>query len=208
MPTAALILTAGRSQRMLRPKAWLRLGGETLLARLVHQAQRGGCDRVVIVAGAEADRTLVSRVEITERLSAADGALADGLDIVIGHPDGQTIDSIRAGLESIPEDHAVLLWPIDHPFADAALVAQLMAALDGAPDRIALPTADGKRGHPILLSPDVARELLTPAADQGARSVVRRDPARVLTVDAADRRVVASMNTPDEARTLGVELDD
>ncbi|MEE8409452.1 MAG: nucleotidyltransferase family protein [Myxococcota bacterium] len=208
MKAAALILTAGRSRRMGQPKAWLRLNGETLLERLVRETRRGGCATVVVVAGADTDRSLASRVEIGERLTGSAEALADGIAIVIGCPDKQPIDSIRAGLAHIPANHAVLLWPIDHPFADAELVARLVRALGEESNRIAVPTAGGKRGHPILMSPDVAHELLTPAADDGARDVVRRDPGRVVTVDAADPRVLWSLNTPDEARALGIEPGD
>jgi len=49
---AAIVLAAGASTRMGKPKPLLRLRGETLLARAVRAAREGGCAPVfVVVAG-------------------------------------------------------------------------------------------------------------------------------------------------------------
>jgi CTP:molybdopterin cytidylyltransferase MocA len=199
MTVAALVLAAGRSQRMGHPKAWLRLDGETLLARIVRTARGAGISPVVVVIGHETDSMLVNRRDAQTRLPHGAATL------VVGRPDASQIDSIRAGLTAMPNDAAVLLWPVDHPFAQTDLVSRLVAALE-RPDQVVLPLADGRRGHPILLGPTVVAELGSPAADQGADRIVRRAPERIVTVAAGDPHVAASLNTPDDAAALGIVL--
>lgn len=202
-PLSALILTAGRSSRMGSPKAWLRLAGQTLLERVVTTAQAGGAANVVIVVGSEddPDPNLVSRQQIRQRLAAH---LGPQLEIVIGCPQAHPIDSIRKGLARVPDGHHVLLWPVDHPFADATLVRQLARA--ATLDSIVVPMAKGRRGHPILVGARVAPELAAPISDAGAHHVVRRDPSRIIAVSASDERVARDLDTSEDARVLGISI--
>lgn len=199
MTVAALILAAGRSTRMGQPKAWLRFGGEALLSRVVRIARSVGISPLVVVVGAEADPALVSRRDVEARLP--DGTVTP----VVGRPDGTQIDSIRAGLGAIPKDAAVLLWPVDHPFAERNLVMALIEALE-RPDQIILPVAAARRGHPILLGASAAAELFSPLANEGADRVVRRSAARIVEIATTDARLAAALNTPQDAALLGVEL--
>lgn len=190
---------------MGQAKAWLQLSGETLLQRLVRLSAEAGAMAVVVVAAGhdEDDPQLLSRMDVAMRVEAPGDTR---LSVALGAPDAELIDSIRAGLELIPEGADVLLWPVDAPFADAALLSQLLAALGGDAERIAVPVVEGKRGHPVLLGSKVAAELTTEVANEGAHHVVRRDDARVVEVPATDPRLVRDLNTPADARDLGVTL--
>jgi molybdenum cofactor cytidylyltransferase len=199
MPATALVLAAGRSRRMGNPKALLRLAGVPLVRHVVEVALAGGCEAAVVVCGAEEDATLADIARLTPLLAGT------GARLIVGVPDGHPIDSLRRGLTDVSAGHAILLWPVDHPFADAALVATLLARLEGRADRIVVPTCGGAWGHPVLLGPATRAELVSPLADLGANRVVQRDLARVVVVRAADPRVVATLNTPEQAAALGVE---
>src|SRR6185503_20667438 len=52
---AGIVLAAGSSSRMGRPKMLLPLGGVTLLARVAQALLDGGLARVIVVLGHEAD---------------------------------------------------------------------------------------------------------------------------------------------------------
>lgn len=67
---------------------------------------------------------------------------------------------------------------------------------------IAVPVFSGKRGHPVLFSRDIFPELLSPAADEGAHTVVRRIPSRVLEVGVEDPGVIEDIDTPEAYRRL------
>lgn len=203
MSFSTLILSAGRSSRMGQPKAWLRYQGEPFLQRLVRVSLEAGSQEIIIVAGAETGEALVSRETLLTTLPAP---LSAATTVTIGCPSQTPIDSIRQGLGALTGAHRLLLWPIDCPFAETALVRQLAGAFLPTEDAIARPCVEGRHGHPVLFGRAAFEELKSPLADTGAHHVVRRDLNRLLDVPCSDARVVADLNTPAEARALGVSL--
>ena len=203
MSFSTIILSAGRSSRMGQPKAWLRYQGEPFLQRLVRVSLESGSHQIIIVAGAETGETLVSRETLEATLPPH---LSAATTITIGCPSQTPIDSIRQGLDALNEAHRLLLWPIDCPFADTALVKQLANSFLPTKDAIARPCVEGRHGHPVLFGTAATVELQSPLADTGAHHVVRRAPTRLLDIPCHDTRVVADLNTPAQARALGVTL--
>ena len=207
MPFTALIPSAGRSSRMGSAKAWLEIDGESLLQRIARTAVEAGAHAVVVVAGAEdeveGEPTLVTRIDVATRVTLPGEAR---LSVAVAAPDGQLIDSIRAGYDLVGEGSDLLLWPVDAPFADAATVERLADALGSRRDAVAVPMVGDSRGHPVLFGEKVAAELATPEADPGAHAVVRKDPSRVITVPCDDRRLTAALNTPADAAALGLRV--
>ena len=63
----------------------------------------------------------------------------------------------------------------------------------------------GKRGHPVVFGDSVFRELLEAPAEQGARAVVIRDPARVVYVDVDDPGVTLDLDTPADVERAGLQ---
>jgi molybdenum cofactor cytidylyltransferase len=202
----ALILAAGRSRRMGAHKAFLELDHEPLLSRILGAAFAGGVAHAVVVVGATADPRLVTIAAVERLVAQRHPALAAQVRIVVGEPDRTPIDSIRAGLKALEPGTALLLWPVDSPFADAQLVRSLIDRLADAPDRIARPVDAGHGGHPVLFGAEVVRELTAPAANLGAHTVVNQDPRRLLDVPFHDSRLLAQLNTPAQASALGVRI--
>ncbi|MBI5511841.1 MAG: NTP transferase domain-containing protein [Deltaproteobacteria bacterium] len=208
MITVALVLAAGRSRRMGQPKAWLTLDGEPLLGRVLRSALAGGVDQVVVVVGAEEGPAgLVTAKEVRAWLAASDRGDDARLRLAVGRPDGAPIDSIRAGLGLVPPGAAVLLWPVDQPFADAALVRSMRRALHDGAGRVVVPAVNGEDAHPVLLGPEVVAELQAPPADRGARAVTHRLADRILRIPATDPRLIEPLNTPAQATKMGARLD-
>ena len=90
---AGIVLAGGRSQRMGRPKATLKVGDETFLERAVRILGEGGCEDIVVVLGVD-DPELVDLASGSGARSASSG----------GGP--EQIDSLRAGLRALPADVA------------------------------------------------------------------------------------------------------
>lgn len=200
---AAIVLAAGASERMRgHPKALLRWHGLTFLAGILQACYAVGIDRRVAVLGHHADRIL-------EAVPLEEVTVVHSTDL-----DAGPIGSIRAGLASIARHpvNGVLVWPVDRPHVQIGTLEALLAAMDHHPDRpIILPRHLGRRGHPVIFRRAVFGELLEAPDDEGARAVVRRDPARVLAVDVDDHAVVQDVNTPDEYEDLvrrADQLDD
>jgi CTP:molybdopterin cytidylyltransferase MocA len=170
----ALVLSAGASSRLGRPKALLDFGGKTTLERVLETMGEAGVPGGVVVVG-ESAATLAGSVDP-----------APFRWIENPCPEAGRTGSIRVGWEAIDPGNDVLLWPVDRPLASPATVTALLAARGGtaatetedAPSpeaaTVIVPLHDGGRGHPIVLPADLRAVLLAAPPDEGLREIIRR----------------------------------
>lgn len=190
---AAVILSGGASQRMGSPKALLEYQGRPFLQHLLEVTQhpRIGVRRVVLGAHAE---------PITKALALP------GEEVVI-NPDWEKgqLSSIQAGLRALPAGtDGMLLCLIDHPLISASLVDELIRRFYESQAPVVLPTFEGRRGHPVIFSSGVYRELENAPAELGARAVVWAHKAEVCEVPTTEEGCVLNLNDPETfARITG-----
>ncbi len=155
MTTHGLLLAAGAGERFGGPKALARDGdGTSWLLRAV--ASLAPCDGVTVVLGAEAERAAALLPLWVRRVVAVDWA--DGMGA-----------SLRAGLETVHDDDAVVVTLVDLPDVTAGVVGRLLDAATG-PDVLARAAYDGRPGHPVVLGRDHwAGVIETAHGDRGAR---------------------------------------
>lgn len=189
---AGIVLAAGASVRMGVPKALLDAGGLTFAALLVGTMAEAGCDPVVVVG------------------AAATGALADevgrGPGVLIVNPGGRggQIASLRAALDHLEglarPPGAVVFSPVDNPFVTPATVRALVEGWRASRAALVLPRHGSVRGHPVVADMRIADEFRVRKLEEGARTVVRRDPGRVLELQVADPAVADDLDTPQRYR--------
>jgi molybdenum cofactor cytidylyltransferase len=184
---AALILSAGASRRMGRPKALLPYREGTFLEHLLEVTRhpRIGLTRVVLGAGAET-------IQNVAKLDAS---------TVVFNPDWEKgqLSSICAGIRSLEgiDTDGIVLCPVDHPLVSARLVSELVEKFYKEKKAIVLPTYNGRRGHPVIFSSALFGELLASPTEMGARAVVWAHAADVLEVPTDEEGVVLNLNDPD-----------
>jgi len=185
---AAVILAAGASSRMGRPKPLLQLEGETFLDRLITRFL-GICQPVVVVLGYGADTV---RTGITHAASA---------DIVINEePERGMLSSLQCGLRRVPANcEAVLFTPVDLP----AIRRSTIQKLADTAAAVAMPVFEGRKGHPVRVSREVIRELLALPVDAQARDVIHNHPAAFVETD--DPGILHDVDTPAEYDALIAE---
>jgi molybdenum cofactor cytidylyltransferase len=184
---AAVILSAGASSRMGRPKALLPYREGTFLEHLMEVTRdpRIEMTRVVLGAGAETIRAVAN------------------LDpsVVILNPEWEKgqLSSIRAGLRSLDgvDLDGMILCPVDHPLVSALLVSELVTKFYELKKAIVLPTYKGRRGHPVIFSKQLFGELLSAPEETGARAVVWAHAGEVLEVPTDEEGVILNLNDPD-----------
>jgi nicotine blue oxidoreductase len=190
---AGIVLAAGRSRRMGRPKAFLRLGGRTFLERAVSALRDGGCEPVIVVAGPRGDAAADETADAASRLGAT----------VARNPDAESpqVASLRAGLRALGSDaEAAVVTPVDVPRAGAEVVHALIAAFTAKRCPVAQPFDGVRHGHPVLFARSVWGELLADPLPDGARTVIHAHAA-----ERAEVRVpvlAADVDTPDDYRRL------
>lgn len=187
MRIVAIVLAAGEGRRVGGPKALLRLGGETFLRRVCSLVARPGVEAVLAVTGAEAERV------------RREGDAPDGVELIVNASwRGGMLSSVCCGLDRAEAlgAQAVLLQPVDSPFAEPATIDAVCAALrQGA--AIAVPTFGGRRGHPGGFARALFAELRQAPPERGARVVLAREPARVVHVP-GDPGCVRSVDTRED----------
>lgn len=134
----------------------------------------GGCDRVVVVLGADAD-AVSARADLEGCDVVRNDAWASGMGT-----------SLAAGVAALPADaDAVLVALVDMPGVGAEAVARLVAAYT-APDDLVAAAYSGRRGHPVLFGRAWWPELARADGDTGARVLLARHRDRLRLVECAD----------------------
>lgn len=162
----AVVLAAGGSTRLGRPKQLLRRDGETLLRRSARLAHASGATRVLVALGAEAAHLRAElkgiAVEIVEVADWPQGL-------------GQSLARLQSVLGAAGYGR-VLVLGCDQPALDLPHVAALLDAAERAPAGGAFTGYVGVRGLPAVVAADDWRQARF-AGDEGLRALAR-DPAR------------------------------
>jgi CTP:molybdopterin cytidylyltransferase MocA len=190
MRVVGVVLAAGEGRRMGGPKALVPLAGTTFVQRCVERLGRPGVSEVVVVVGPLRDRV---------------AALLPGVACVPSRrPTDGMLGSILCGLDAAEARgaDAVLLHPVDHPLVDAPTVDRVVQALrDGA--RIAVPSREGRRGHPGGFARAAWPSLRAAPPERGARAVLADHPDWIVHVEGGAGSV-AGIDTPEDyARLIG-----
>ena len=196
---AGLILAAGRSTRMGRPKALLTqvFTRRTFVAHLISASHEAGLTTVFVIGQA-------ANVELAAEVDRVGATL-----LVNDTPERGQLSSILVGLDAAErlDASAILVMPVDVPLVSSTVIAQIVAAANRSDARIVRATHAGRHGHPVLFKRSVFDEVRSADPSIGARGVVRADPARVLDVEVNDPGVTLDIDTPEDyRRAFGVEL--
>jgi len=185
---AAVVLSAGESSRMGRPKALLPIEGQTFIERIVGSLKEGGIRRIIVVLGynAEEMRRRIEHlpVEIVVNPDYRQGQLSS-LQTAIRH------------LQTKTDCDGMLVHLVDHPYIDPKLVRVMLEKFAASQNLIVVPRHQGKRGHPVIFSEKLFQELLDAPVDQGAKPVVYAHRAETLELDTEDIGITLDIDTPE-----------
>lgn len=157
-----LILAAGMSRRLGRPKQLLLIDGKPLLAHVVERALRSRLDAVTVVVGheAEAVHSAISPYDVS----------------VIVNPhyaEGQST-SLVAGVNALPaQADAVVVMLADQPGIRVASIDALIETRRMTRAPIVMTIYGDTRSHPVLFGRETFDALRAISGDKGAREVIR-----------------------------------
>jgi len=160
-----IVLGAGGSTRLGRPKQSLPFGDRTLLEHVVGDAEASALDRVVVVVPPRLPPPIVVRAQVVENVDATAGCSS----------------SLRAGLHRAGECEAVLLLLGDMPGVGPELVDDVVARWRAAPSWAGVTRYVDGIGHPLVFSADAFESLRELHGDKAIWKIVDREsPARVV----------------------------
>ena len=161
-----IILAAGSSSRMGKPKQLLAFEGTTLLNRVMSLACQSSDNPVIVVLGANADvikeNLTVSRAEVIVNEGWEEGMAS----------------SLRKGLavmnEKHPEVDGVLILVGDQPYLNNQHIEQLLEAQNKSGLPIAACSYAGIMGTPALFYKTIFPELMLLEGDIGAKKIIEK----------------------------------
>ena len=179
---SAVVLAAGGSTRMGRPKQLLPLAGKPLLQHALDNAAASGLDEIVLVLGHAADDVragLRLPTDVPVRVVVND-AWERGVS-----------ESLRAGLRGADERAAAAVVLLgDQPGVTALLIAHVTEAFLESGRLATRPIWRGVRGrrvpgHPVVLARDAWAAMDALRGEEGARAVLAAHPDWLLEVPIA-----------------------
>ena len=197
--TAAIILAGGTSSRMgsEHNKLLLPLHGRPVLAYVLEAALGSRARPIILVLGHQAR-------EMRASLAAT---MPEGPIEIVHNPAyalGQST-SMQAGLHALlassalsaePPDSALFLLG-DQPMITSHMIDALIQRREESGKHIILPLYQGQRGNPVLFSLDLAPELLQVSGDEGGRSILKRYPGDIATLEMGEASANFDVDTWD-----------
>jgi molybdenum cofactor cytidylyltransferase len=188
---AAIILAAGDSTRMGRPKALLPdPEGRPFVARLVRTFAAAGVRDVIVVTGS-------LHAAIADALAGDQPPIAPTL---VNNPQpalGQ-VSSLWMGLDAAAQlgVEGLLMTLVDIPLVQASTIQKVIDAWTRSRAPIVRPAVGDRHGHPVLFDRAVFDALRHAPIAEGARAVVHANADRIVNVQVEDEGCLLDVDTP------------
>jgi molybdenum cofactor cytidylyltransferase len=194
-----ILLAAGESSRMRGAfKPLLKWGKRTVIGECVHQMRNSQLAEIFVVLGHR-------EMEIRQTLAGSGVQYAINEDYHRG-----MLSSVKAGLAMIsPNADAALIALVDQPMIDREIIDALIAAFIAGGKGVALPTYQGKRGHPIIIAAKYFEEVMRLDEDspEGLRQFIDQHRGDTLEVPVSTSAVIEDIDLPEDYERLSKRVE-
>ena len=179
-----MILAAGESKRMGKPKLLLPFGEKTIIERVIDSVIQSKLDDVLVVLGAH-------REKIEKKIK-------DFSIKIVVNPNfkNDMLSSVQCGFRALPEDvEASLVILGDQPEISIALINKIVEAYKKSKKGIVLPVYRKNRGHPVLIDMKYQGEIEDLNPDLGLRNLVYKHAEDILEVEVKTPSILQDIDT-------------
>ncbi|HEX5223331.1 MAG TPA: nucleotidyltransferase family protein [Verrucomicrobiae bacterium] len=181
----AVVLAAGRSERMGTQKLLLPLGGKPIITRVVDELSASQVDEIIVVVGRDGER-------LREKLAGKRVRVVENVAT-----DSDMLRSLRCALQALPRTcEAAVVALGDQPGITHALVDELIRCFHRGESKIVLPSCQGHRGHPVLLGAHYFDEIISNHTATGLRGFLDAHSKEVLRVAVSEVTAMEDVDTP------------
>lgn len=184
----AVVLSAGESSRMGRPKALLPIDGQTFIERIVAALKQTKVGKIIVILGHNAR-------ELQSKISHLPVEILINTDYKLGQ-----LSSLQLAVRYLQPDldcDGMLVHLVDHPYLAPALVEEMIRRFYETKKRIIVPKFHGKRGHPVIFSNALFDEILSAPMEEGAKAVVNAHRAETLEIETEEEGIAVDIDTPE-----------
>ena len=169
-----VILAAGASTRLGKPKQLLQYRGKTLLAHAINEAVNSNADAIVVILGKNADQF---KKEIDDRKVrvAVNSSWEEGM-----------ASSLRLGLGTLLNDKpyidAVIFMVCDQPHVLSSILNELIVTQQKSTKQIVTCNYGDSIGPPALFHKKYFKDLMKLSGDTGARKIIQQNMNDMTTI--------------------------
>jgi len=174
MKTAIILLAAGSSSRLGRPKQLIEFQGKKLIQKAIEEAQKSKADSLVVVLGWNPE-LIKSTFDSKQIPFVINENWEEGM-----------ASSMQTGLRFLIEkEHPdqVILMLVDQPFVDADLLNSLILEKEKSGKGIVACSYSDTLGVPAIFDRAYFEEMLSLKGSEGAKKVIMKHRADVFAVD-------------------------
>lgn len=182
-----VILAAGSSSRMGKPKQWLAFNEEySFLERLIQVYQELGIGQITVVVNPKIAEEYPQKIK---------NSFSQVRLIVNKHLEYERFFSLKKGLQSYSEPLPCFVQPVDNPFVSPHEICFPIYQAS-SPNGYAVPVFQGRGGHPIFLSSEVVSALTSsPKDDENLRHFLQAFPRTNVAME--NDLVLRNVDTPE-----------
>lgn len=187
MMISAIVLAAGKSQRMGVQKLLLPFGSKTVITHIVDQLTASSVDEVHVVVGCQGKR-------VSQELSDKKVSIVDNPDYETG-----MLSSIRCGLRAMNRKSETVLVALgDQPSVTTKLIDRILQTFATTDKQILVPLYNNRRGHPLIFSSVYCDEILTHYDDVGLRGLLHAHKEDICELPVTESGVLSDMDYPED----------
>jgi xanthine/CO dehydrogenase XdhC/CoxF family maturation factor/CTP:molybdopterin cytidylyltransferase MocA len=184
---SAVILAAGESKRMGKPKLLLPYGDKTIIETVIQNAINSEIKNIIVVLGAEKDK-------IRNQISNYPVIITENPDYLNG-----MLSSVQCGLRTLPGDtDSVILLLGDQPMISGLVIDQLADTYRHTDKGILIAYHKGKRGHPILFKIKYKKEIEELSVENSLHDFTRKFASDILEVETETPDILRDIDTPED----------
>ena len=185
---AAVVLAAGLSRRMGRPKLTLPWGNSTVIGQIVTILSQSGLDQILVVTGGAHDQIAF----------ALAGQPAELVFNPLYELDDMAV-SLQVGLAALdPPPDAVLVVLGDQPQIKIEVVRRLLEIYAEGSSRLVIPSYQKRRGHPWLIDRSLFAQLQSIKLPETMRAFLQRNQDQIEYLEVDDDSVLRDLDTPED----------
>jgi len=192
---SAIILAAGQSRRMGRPKLLLPWGSTTVLEHVIAVFANAGIEDTLIVTGGAQEQMQEIILKCSENYPVRSIYNED-------YENGEMLSSIQCGLRDLTEKAfgAAMIGLGDQPQVQESSVRAVRDAFLQTGNHLVVPSFQMRRGHPWLVARPLWDQILEMGVPQTPRDFLNTHDKNIHYVDTESASVLEDLDTPEKYR--------